>query len=55
MSDLSVAEIARRLVIAMLTRARTRLPEDMRVVQHLQVELVNEVAAERDPIVEKGT
>lgn len=48
MSDQSVAEIARRLVDAMLIRAKTRQPDDMKTVLALQTELAAEVAAERN-------
>ena len=46
MSDQSVAAIARELAKAMMTRARTRLPEDQKTVLLLQTELCAEVAAE---------
>lgn len=49
MSDSSVAAIARKLAEAMVTRARTRLAEDQRVVLELQTELVQEVYAESVP------
>lgn len=50
MSDQTIAAIARELAHAMLTRARTRLPDDQKAVLALQTQLVAEVAAESDPI-----
>jgi hypothetical protein len=46
MSDQSVAAIARDLAKAMITRARSRLPEDQKAVLLLQTELCAEVASE---------
>ena len=46
MSDQSVAALARKLVEAMEVRARTRTPEDLKVVLDLQTQLAAEVRAE---------
>lgn len=46
MSDQSVAAIARDLAKAMMTRARTRLPDDQKVVLALQTKLVAEILDE---------
>jgi hypothetical protein len=48
MSDQSVAAIARDLAKAMITRARTRLAEDQKVVLDLQTKLCAEVLAEKE-------
>jgi hypothetical protein len=48
MSDQTVAAIARDLAKAMLTRARTRLPDDQKVVLALQTKLVAEISAEQE-------
>lgn len=48
MSDQSIAAIARELAKAMMTRARTRLPEDQKVVLALQTQLVAEFWAEKE-------
>lgn len=46
MSDQSIAAIARELAKAMVIRARTRLPDDQKVVLALQTQLVAEFFAE---------
>ncbi len=46
MSDQVIAEIARRLVVAMNARARTRLPEDLKVLLAVQTELARAVSEE---------
>lgn len=45
MSDSSISLIARELAKAMITRAKTRQPDDLKVVLNLQTQLV---AAYRD-------
>lgn len=50
MSDEVIAGIARDLAVALVTRARTRLPEDQKKVLELQTVLCAEVYAEtREP------
>lgn len=49
MSAQTVAAIARELVKAMQKRARTRAPEDLKVVLDLQTQLAAEVFAENVP------
>jgi hypothetical protein len=48
MSDQSVAAVARQLAKAMVTRAKTRLPDDQKVVLALQTQLVAEIIAEQE-------
>lgn len=47
MTDQSIAAIARELAKAMMTRARTRLPDDQKVVLALQTQLVAEFLDEK--------
>lgn len=48
MSDLSLAAIARELAKAMITRAKTRHPDDQKVVLALQTQLVAEYLNEKE-------
>lgn len=48
MSDQSVAAVGRELAKALMTRARTRLPDDQKVVLALQTQLVAEFLAEKE-------
>lgn len=50
MSDESVAAIARELSKALLARAKTRHPDEDKLVRCLQSQLVQEVGAELDPL-----
>lgn len=50
MSDTSIAVIARKLANAMLTRAKTRQPDDLKVVLDLQTQLVQEFLSETEPV-----
>ena len=45
-NDARVAEIARRLAAAMQKRAVSRQPDDLKVVQAIQTELVSAVREE---------
>lgn len=47
MSDHSMAAIARELAKAMMTRAKTRLADDQKVVLALQTQLVAEFLEEK--------
>lgn len=48
MSDASIAAIARDLAKAMITRAKTRQPDDLKVVLDLQTQLVAEFMNEKE-------
>lgn len=48
MSDKYIATIARKLAEAMMTRARTRLAEDQKLVLELQTQLCRAVYEEKD-------
>lgn len=48
MSDQSVAAIARDLATAMVARAKSRSPDDQKVVLALQTQLVAEISAEKE-------
>ena len=46
MRDIEIALIARQLAKALMTRARTRLAEDQKIVLELQTQLCQEVLKE---------
>ena len=48
MTDATVAAIARQLAAALAARARTRSPDDAKLVAQFSTELVREAMAERD-------
>jgi hypothetical protein len=48
MSDETIASIGRQLADAMVTRARTRLPDDQKKVLDLQTQLCAAVKEERE-------